>query len=126
MAEKETKNERRLREEKELDKLNLFGIESKYLPRGAVGKLVDRALGRDDGYGTSRSAGAQRAGADVAEEQYNKEGATIGETMTSPRARKAMREAAAEERREARGYAKGGSVKGSGCEQRGLRKCKVV
>jgi hypothetical protein len=22
-------------------------------------------------------------------------------------------------------YAKGGSVKGSGCEQRGLRKCKV-
>jgi hypothetical protein len=24
------------------------------------------------------------------------------------------------------GYAKGGSVKGSGCEQRGLRKCKVV
>jgi hypothetical protein len=23
-------------------------------------------------------------------------------------------------------YAKGGSVKGSGCEQRGLRKCKVV
>jgi hypothetical protein len=26
----------------------------------------------------------------------------------------------------AKGYAKGGSVKGSGCEQRGLRKCKVV
>jgi hypothetical protein len=25
-----------------------------------------------------------------------------------------------------KGYAKGGSVKGSGCEQRGLRKCKVV
>jgi|688.fasta_scaffold2540072_1 hypothetical protein len=25
-----------------------------------------------------------------------------------------------------REYAKGGSVKGSGCEQRGLRKCKVV
>ena len=23
-------------------------------------------------------------------------------------------------------YAKGGSVKGGGCEQRGLRKCKVV
>lgn len=126
MAEKETKNERRLREEKELDKLNLFGIESKYPPRGAVGKLVDRALGRDDGYGTSRSAGAQRAGADVAEEQYNKEGATIGETMTSPRARKAMREAAAEERREARGYAKGGSVRGDGCAQRGKTKGRFV
>jgi len=26
----------------------------------------------------------------------------------------------------AKGYAKGGSVKGSGCEQRGLRKCKVM
>lgn len=25
-----------------------------------------------------------------------------------------------------KGYAKGGSVRGSGCEQRGLRKCKVV
>lgn len=25
-----------------------------------------------------------------------------------------------------KGYAKGGSVKGSGCEQRGLRKCKVI
>ena len=25
-----------------------------------------------------------------------------------------------------KGYAKGGSVKGSGCEQRGLRKCKVM
>lgn len=28
--------------------------------------------------------------------------------------------------RSALGFAKGGSVKGSGCEQRGLRKCKVV
>jgi hypothetical protein len=26
----------------------------------------------------------------------------------------------------AKGYAKGGSVRGGGCEQRGLRKCKVV
>lgn len=30
------------------------------------------------------------------------------------------------EKYKAEGYAKGGSVRGAGCEQRGLRKCKVM
>ena len=38
--------------------------------------------------------------------------------------RRRQREMAAGEK--ASRYAKGGSVKGSGCEQRGLRKCKVM
>ena len=47
------------------------------------------------------------------------------------RAAKALRESVSESAREGEaynqaGYAKGGSVKGAGCEQRGLRKCKVM
>ena len=47
------------------------------------------------------------------------------------RAAKALRESVPESAREGEaykqgGYAKGGSVKGAGCEQRGLRKCKVM
>lgn len=125
MAEKETPNERRLREEKELDKLNSFGIESRYGSRGPIGKLIDKLSGDDGGYGTSRSAGARYAGRKVADEMFNKEGATVGQTMTSPKVRQAMREAAAEERREAsRGMKNGGAVKGWG-KARGARKAKV-
>ena len=130
MAEKETKNARRLREEKELEKLNPFGIEMKYGKRGPVGKLMDKLSGDDGGYGTSRSAGAQYAGEAVGNEMFNKEGATVGETMTSPRIRQAMREAAAEERREARGMKKGGVVSASrradGIAQRGKTRGRVV
>lgn len=36
------------------------------------------------------------------------------------------RKAAKGYERSSKGYAKGGSVKGGGCEQRGLRKCKVI
>lgn len=47
------------------------------------------------------------------------------------RAAKALRESVPASAREGEaynqaGYAKGGSVKGKGCEQRGLRKCKVM
>jgi hypothetical protein len=130
VAEKETPNERRLREEKELDKLNPFGIESRYGKRLTVGKLIDKLSGDDGGYGTSRSAGAQYAGMRVGDQMFNKEGATIGETMTSPRIRQAMREAAAEERRESRGMKKGGKVSASsradGIAQRGKTRGKLV
>ena len=122
MAEKETTNERRLREEKELDKLNPFGIQSTYRNRGPISKLVDKLSGSDDGYGTSRSAGAQYAGNVVGNEMFNKEGATIAETMTSPRIRQAMREAAAEERRESRGLKKGGAIKSASSRADGIAK----
>lgn len=131
MAEKETPNERRLREEKELDKLNSFGIEMRYGNRGPIGKLIDKLSGDDGGYGTSRSAGARYAGKQAADEMFNKEGATVGETMSSPRVRQVMREAAAEERREAaRGKKKGGVVSASsradGCAQRGKTRGKMI
>jgi len=126
MANKESKNERRLREEKELDKLNPFGIETKYSKRGPVGKLMNKLSGNDDGYGTSRSAGARYAGETVGNEMFNKEGATVGETMTSPRIRQAMRETAAEERRESRGMKKGGVTRADGCITKGHTKGRMV
>jgi hypothetical protein len=131
VADKETPNERRLREEKELDKLNPFGIEMRYGRRGPLGKMIDKLSGDDGGYGTSRGAGARYAGRQVADEMFSKEGATVGETMSSPRVRQAMREAAAEERREAvRGKKKGGVVSASkradGCAQRGKTRGKMV
>lgn len=123
VAEKETPNERRLREEKELDKLNPFGIEMRYGNRGLMGKLIDKLSGDDGGYGTSRSAGARYAGKQVGDEMFNKEGATVGETMSSPRIRQAMREAAAEERREAaRGKKKGGMISSASKRADGIAK----
>jgi hypothetical protein len=132
VAEKETSNERRLREEKRLDKLNPFGVVHEANKRkGALNKFLDKLSGDDNsGYGTSRSAGARYAEEQVADEMWKKEGATIGETMTSPRGRKAMREAAAEERRESRGMKKGGKVSASsradGIAQRGKTRGKLV
>lgn len=130
MADKETPNERRLRKESELDKLNPFGISSRYEDRGVIGKAIDKMTDNDDMYGTSASAGARHAGRKLADDMYDKEGATIGETMTSPRVRKAMREAGAEERREARGMKSGGAVSASkradGIAQRGKTRGKMV
>jgi hypothetical protein len=109
--EKETPNEKRLKKEKELDKLSRFGIGMRYENRGAIGKLIDKVTGNDDMYGTSASAGARYAGEKKSDKIWNTEDKTVGEAIKDPRARKAMREAAAEERREARGMKKGGSVK---------------
>ena len=124
MAEKETPNERRLREEKELDKMSRSAIRQRYEDRGPIGKLVDKALGVGDGFGTSRSAGARYVGDAEAEKIYQTEGKTVGEVMRDTRPRQKMREAAAEERREAsRGMKKGGVVsaskRGDGIAQRG-------
>jgi hypothetical protein len=99
----DTPNAKRLKEEAELDKLSKFGIGFKYGKRGPIDRLL-----RDEGYGTSRSPGAQHAGHEKAEGIFRKEDKTVGETMADPRPRQAMREAAAEERRESRGMKKGG------------------
>lgn len=130
--EKETPNERRLREEDELKGLNAWGI---YLKHGDIGatKFFDRLRGLDDGYGTSRGAGADYAGNKKSAQIWKTEGATRGEAITDPRVRQAMREAAAEERRESRGMKSGGSVKSyakggkiDGCAQRGKTKGRVI
>ena len=130
--EKETPNEKRARKEKKLDKLSQFGISMKYENRGPIGKLVDKVTGGDDMYGTSASAGARYAGGKKSDEIWNTEDKTVGEAIKDPRARKAMREAAAEERRESRGYKSGGSVKSSaskradGCAVRGKTRGRMV
>lgn len=70
-----------------------------------AGKLIDRASTGDR---VELSKDAKRRVED--EENF--------QTM-----QRALREVDEEK---ARGYAKGGSVRGSGCEKRGLRKCKVM
>ena len=124
---KETPNAKRLKEEKELDKLSAFGVNSK--ARNSLTRLRDAASG-DSGYGTSRSPGARTAGDEKGNEIYRKERMTVGEVMDDKRPRQAMREAAAEERREARGMKKGGMVSASkradGCCVKGKTKGRMA
>ena len=49
-----------------------------------------------------------------------------GMAPVAPVPKPPSRSASKPEKKEQRKYAKGGAVRGSGCEQRGLRKCKVV
>ena len=130
MAEKETPNEKRLAEEKKLEKTSAFGIESRYGNRGPLGKLLDKASGVGEGYGTSRSAAARGAAEQEGNRIYATEGKTVGEVMGDTRPRQKMREAAAEERRESRGMKKGGVVSASkradGIAQRGKTKGRLV
>ena len=124
---KETPNAKRLKEEKELDKLSAFGVNSK--ARNSLTRLRDAASG-DSGYGTSRSPGARTAGDEKGNEIYRKERMTVGEVMDDKRPRQVMREAAAEERREARGMKKGGMVSASkradGCCVKGKTKGRMA
>ena len=85
------------------------------------------STGTDERSATERMGGTERKGS-----------STSTDTRSISDRMKAMRESArssstgtdtrsvGERIRGALGFAKGGSVKGSGCEQRGLRKCKVV
>ncbi len=134
MAEKETKNERRLREEEEAQTRGPFNITKR--PVGPLGQLANLITGEVDerGYGTSRHPGAVYAGDQVSRKIHNTEGKTALESLTDPRVRQARREAAAEQRREdkePRKYAKGGKVKSAsaradGCAQRGKTRGRMV
>ena len=104
---KETPGAKRLREEeklKDLDSSKIFGKRSRLGPF-------------DDGYGTSLSKGAAAAGNKAAKENVAEQlkinpYKTFGE-LSKPAdvaRRKAQREAAAEERREARGMKNGGWI----------------
>lgn len=124
MDKAKTPNAARLQEEAELDKKSRFGIMNRYDGRGPIGRVVDKLSGSGDGYGTSRSAGARAAGSAEVQRVYEKEGKTVGQALSDPRPRQKMREAAAEERREARGYAKGGEVRGYGAARKPGRGCK--
>jgi hypothetical protein len=107
---------KRLRKERELEDKNTLEL-----------TMMRKGDGRDD-YGTSLGAGAAAAGTEASNKAWA-EGKSLREM--EPDVRKAMREAAAQERREARGMKKGGSVKSAssradGIAQRGKTRGKVV
>jgi hypothetical protein len=112
---KETPGAKRLKEEERLKNLSgsrTFGERSKLGWHSTL-------FGKDkSGYGTSLSKGAASAGNKAAKEDVAKQlktnpYKTVGETSKSADVarRKAEREAASEERREARGMKKGGFIK---------------
>jgi len=123
---KETPDAKRLKEEeklKDLDGSRIFGERSRLGPFG-------------DGYGTSLSKGAAAAGSKAAKENVAEQlkinpYKTVGE-LSKPAdvaRRKAQREAASEERREARGMKKGGMVaskRADGIAQRGKTRGRII
>ena len=131
---KETPSAKRMRREKELDKLNMLGL---YAAEKDIPRRIKNAIVGEDEYGTSLSKGAMHAADEAAKEYRGKTGGagkTRGQVDSEAMsvARQAAREAAAEERREARGMKKGGSVKSSaskradGCAVKGKTRGKMV
>lgn len=106
---------KRLRKESKLNDVGTVGLD-----------FMRKDQGVDD-YGTSLSAGANAAKKRASAEAWD-QGKSLREM--EPEVRKAMREAAAEERREARGMKKGGKVsastRGDGIAQRGKTKGRMV
>ena len=120
----QTPREKMTQRERELDPLNTVSLGMRRNPR-SVASLLQRLRG-EDSYGTSLGGGAAAAERAAGDKAWA-EGKSLREM--EPEVRQAMREAAAEERREAkepRKYAKGGSVRGGGCEQRGKTKGRFV
>ena len=124
MADKESPGAKRTRKEQELNPHNSFVID---MYRDSAVNKVRKMLG-DDGYGTSLGAGARAAEKATTQKEWD-EGKSLREM--EPEVRRAMREAAAEERREARGMKKGGAVKSAssradGIAQRGKTRGKMI
>jgi hypothetical protein len=131
---KETPNAKRLKEEKRLEDFTELGLvfnEDRNAMKEPTGRKLARMVGQDDGgYGTSRSAGARYAAGKAQDKVWRAGDKTVGESADDPTVRQARKEAAAEERREARGMKKGGVVSASkradGCAQRGKTKGRMV
>lgn len=134
MAEKDTPNSKRLKEEKRLEDFTHLGLvfnEDRGALKEPLGRKLSRMVGQDDaGYGTSRSPSARYAAEQQREAVSRKNNSTAGEAMDDPSVRQARREAAAEERRESRGMKKGGLVSASkradGIAQRGKTRGRMV
>ena len=133
MAEKETPNEARLRRQKELDERNLtdYGM---YDRKDSLLRKIKQAIKGENDYGTELSDGAMYARGKEASRAFNEDiprpsiGTLIGQY---PSVMKAGREAAAEERREARGMKSGGKVssaskRADGIAKRGKTRGKMV
>ena len=132
---KETANAKRLAEEKRLEDYTELGLvfnEDRNALKEPTGRKLARMVGNDDGgYGTSRSAGARYAAGQAQNKVWRKGDKTVGESADDPTVRQARREAAAEERREARGMKKGGKVssassRADGCCTKGKTKGRMI
>ena len=105
MAEKEKPGAKRTLLEEELKDKNTYELAARRM--GAPAQ-IRRMLGDTSyDYGTSLGKGAKATETEVSNKAFS-EGKSLREM--EPEVRKAMREAAAEERREARGMKKGGSA----------------
>ena len=115
MAEKEKPGAKRTRLEEELKDKNTYELAARRM--GAPAQ-IRRMLGDTSyDYGTSLGKGAKATETEVSNKAFS-EGKSLREM--EPEVRKAMREAAAEERREARGMKKGGSVKSASSRADGI------
>jgi hypothetical protein len=126
---KMTPNEKRLAEEKRLEKHTQLGLAFNEDKGGLKSPDLKRLITGDTGYGTSRSQGAVYAAGQVQDKLRKKTGDSFFETADNPDVRQARREAAAEERRESRGMAKGGmtaSKRADGCCVKGKTKGRMV
>jgi hypothetical protein len=139
MADKESPGARRLRKQQELEKLNptAGGLAAEVDRRKGIANRLKNALtgSSDDDYGTELSAGAQYARDQEANRAFKEDvpAPSIGEVAFDryPSVMKAGREAAAQERREARGLKKGGSVgsasrRADGIATKGKTKGKII
>ena len=128
---KMTPNEKRLAEEKRLEKHTQLGLAFNEDKGGLKSPDLKRLITGDTGYGTSRSQGAVYAAGQAQDKLRKKTGDSFVDTVDDPSVRKARREAAAEERREARGMSKGGKVssassRADGCAVKGKTKGRMV
>ena len=134
MAEKETPDAKRLRKQQELEQENL---DSEQMAKqasyrfGYPKKIRDAITGESD-YGTELSPGAEAARNKAKREKFPSLPFVKGSyTPGDEDIMRAGREAAAEERREARGMKKGGSVssaskRADGIAKRGKTRGKMV
>ena len=126
---KETPNAKRLAEEERLKDYTQLGLAFNEDKGGINSPDLKRLITGDTGYGTSRSQGAVYAAGQAQDKLRKKTGDSFAETADDPSVLKARREAAAEERRESRGMAKGGmtaSSRADGCATKGKTKGKFV
>ena len=134
MAEKETPDAKRLRKQRELEQENLDSAQMAKRTSYRFGfpkKIRDAVMGESD-YGTELSPGAESARNKAKREKFPSLPFVKGSyTADDEDIMRAGREAAAEERREARGMKKGGKVssaskRADGIAMRGKTRGKLV
>ena len=129
-------DEKRVRKQKEIEAKDMGPFDMHRI-RNTQKEQLKKLIGikGDEDYGTELSSGAEYARTQEANRAFKEDtpAPTVREVIFEkyPSVMKAGREAAAEERREARGKKKGGAVKSAskradGCAQRGKTRGRIV